>query len=262
MPFFVDPLWEKLLEFNRLNSFDQVWNCQAEWIDAPNDTRGGMSGVSRLVLALPDSDKADVFLKRQQNHRRRTWRHPYHGEPTFVREYRVIRYLQQHGVAVPPVVLFAERRYNGNLQAALMTRELGGYRSFEEAGNQVSALSLSAQRVLLRAVAKAVRSMHLAGIQHRSLYAKHLFVKPRDDDYDAALIDFEKSRRNPLPLLRTYSDLVTLNYRTGKWSRSSRLYFFKQYYGVDKLKPWQKWLCRLIHRRSTEKRGKAAANKR
>lgn len=261
MPFFVDPSWKKLLEHNHLLSFEQAWSCQAEWIETPNDDRGGWSGVSRMLLATPDGSEAVVFLKRQQNHARRTWRHPRNGELTFAREFAIIRHLQQHGIATPQPVLFAERREHGKQQAVLMTKELAGYQSLEDLAGQVFAMPGACQRKLLRALAASVRSMHEAGIQHRSLYAKHLFVKNQDGTYQVALIDFEKSRRSFVPILRTYFDLVTLNYRTPHWSPRQRLYFFKQYYAVAKLKPWQKWLCRLIQQRSMQKRMQLKAAK-
>lgn len=261
MPFFVDPSWKKLLEHNHLLSFEQAWSCQAAWIETPNDDRGGWSGVSRILLTRHDGSEVGAFLKRQQNHTRRSWLHPVKGELTFAREFEIIRHLQKRGAATPQPVLFSERREHGRQQAVLMTEELAGYQSLEDLGEQVFALPPSSQRLLLRALATSVRRMHMAGIQHRSLYAKHLFIKPQDEAYQVALIDFEKSRRSFLPILRTYFDLVTLNYRTPRWSQRQRLYFFKQYYAVAKLKPWQKWLCRLIQQRSMQKRMQLKATK-
>lgn len=261
MPFFVEPSWKKLLEHNHLLSFEQAWSCRAAWIETPNDDRGGWSGVSRMLLAMPAGGEAAVFLKRQQNHARRTWCHPLNGELTFAREFAIIRHLQQHGVATPRPLMFAERREHGKQQALLMTEELAGYQSLEDLAGQVFALPPVNRRLLLRALAASVRRMHDAGIQHRSLYAKHLFVRLQDGAYQVALIDFEKSRRSFLPILRTYFDLVTLNYRTPRWSPRQRLYFFKQYYAAGKLKPWQKWLCRLIQQRSMQKRMQRKAAK-
>lgn len=81
-----------------------------------------------------------------------------------------------------------------------------------------------------------------------------MFVKADGNHFDVVIIDFEKSRHNPLPVLPAFFDLVTLNYRTNGWSRSSRMYFFKQYWDVGKLTRWHKWLCRLILRRSLKKK--------
>ena len=251
MSFFVDSSWQPLLENNRLADFEQAWTRDAQWVEAPNDYRGGWSGVSRMTLKETTGGEVAVYLKRQQNHARRTWRHPYSGEPTFTREFRVMRHLQRHSVGTPLPVLFGERRQPGTVQAMLMTAELADYQPLDEIG--ANAWPLARRRKLLRAVAHMVRRMHEAGIQHRSLYAKHLFVKAHDDNFDVVIIDFEKSRRNLLPLLPAYFDLVTLNYRTAGWSRSSRLYFFKQYWSTGKLTRWHKWLCRSIQRRSLEK---------
>ena len=251
MSLFIDPSWKPLLERSGLASFEQAWTHDAAWVEAPNDYRGGWSGVGRVTLT-GGKGETGVYLKRQQNHARRTWRHPWIGEPTFTREFRIIRHLQRHGVGTPQPVLFGERRSASALQAVLMTAELAGYRPLDELA--AASWPLSRQRALLRTVARTVRRMHQAGIQHRSLYAKHLFVKMEGNDFVVAVIDFEKSRRNPWPVLPAFFDLVTLNYRTAGWSRSSRLYFYRQYWDADKLTQWQKWLCRLIRRRSQEKR--------
>lgn len=250
MSLFIDPSWKPLLERSGLAGFEQAWTYEAAWVEAPNDYRGGWSGVGRVTL-MDEAGEVGVYLKRQQNHARRTWRHPWTGEPTFTREFRIIRHLQRHGVGTPQPVLFGERRLQGALQAVLLTAELAGFRPLDELG--AVGWPLARQRALLRAVARTVRGMHDAGIQHRSLYAKHLFVRAGGDGFEVAVIDFEKSRRNLWPVLPAFYDLVTLNYRTAGWSRSSRLYFFKQYWDAGKLTRWQKWLCRLIRRRSQEK---------
>ena len=251
MSFFVDPSWQRLLEHNGLAGFEQVWAHSTQWVETPNDYRGGWSGVSRVALKNAAGSEIAVYLKRQQNHARRTWRHPYAGEPTFTREFDVIRQLQRYGVGTPQPVLFGERRQPGAIQAMLMTAELTDYTPLDEI--DAHDWPPARRRQLLQTVARMVRRMHEAGIQHRSLYAKHLFVRARDDDFDVAIIDFEKSRHNPLPVLPAFFDLVTLNYRTAGWSRSSRLYFFKQYWDIGKLTRWHKWLCRSIQRRSLEK---------
>ena len=255
MSLFIAPERRQLLELNSLDSFNAVWHRRADWFEEPNDYRGGWSGVSRLALAMADGSELGAFLKRQQNHTRRSLLHPFRGEATFTREFQIIRHLQKYGVPTPQPIFFAEHRTKGDVQAILLTEELVNYRPFEEIIEVISSrkLSVDKQRTLLRAIAKAVRKMHLAKIQHRSLYPKHLFVKENGDDYDVVLIDFEKSRFSTFPFLRVISDLVTLNYRTNHLTRSSRLYFFKQYYGIDRLGPWQKIMCRFIHKRSLQK---------
>jgi len=253
---FIAPEHRALLAHNALVGFEQAWNFEVSWVEAPNDNRGGLSGVGRVSLLKPEGGSAHAFLKRQQNHTRRTWRYPLRGEATFTREFHMIRHLQQHGVPTLEPMLFAEHYISQSARAVLMTAALEGYQSLDEfaVSPEYRQLPLLEKRKLLRAVADTVKKMHAAGVQHRSLYAKHLFVKWDIEEYQVAVIDLEKSRINWLPWIRQFYDLVTLNYRTPGWSRADRLYFFKQYLGIKRLAYFHKIICRLIVNRSKNKR--------
>ncbi|HQR50032.1 MAG TPA: lipopolysaccharide kinase InaA family protein [Methylophilaceae bacterium] len=248
---FIYPAYRQLLESNHLASFDQLWSYQAEWFEEPNNRRGGWSGAGRVVLRLPDGGEAGVFLKRQENHQRPTLRHPLRGEPTFAREFRMLRFLQSRGVPAPVPVFFGQRA----ARAILVSEELAGFRSLEDVTEDLFADDkrppLSEQRALLRGVAAMVRKMHDAGIHHRSLYPKHLFVNRKAaGDPLVAVIDLEKSRATLLATPRTIYDLATLNRHARAWSKTARMYFFKHYLGIERLSPWHKLLCRLILKRS------------
>jgi len=255
---YISPERKQLLELNRLNSFDQVWEHQAVWFEDPNKRRGGWSGVGRVALKLPQGGEMGVFLKRQDNHQRRTFRHPFSGEPTFSCEFKTMHYLQKHGVPAPKPLFFAERLIDGHHQAILMTDELVNYRSLEQITEEMFAderPTLAAQRSIIRGVAATIRKLHDARIQHRSLYPKHLFVRMQDQsDPSVVVIDLEKSRIKIFPALRALYDLATLNRHAHHWNQASRLYFFKQYYGIDHLGPWTKLLCRLIQKRSARRK--------
>jgi serine/threonine protein kinase len=248
--------YAQCLAANRLNTFDLVWAYQQDWFEAPNNRRGGWSGVGRLKLSS-DEGTFKIFLKRQENHQRRTLRHPFTGEPTFTCEFRALMYLQKRGVPVPVPVFFGERTDYGQARAILMTQELVGFKSLEDVTNELfsgAKANVSVQRQILRGTALAVKSMHAARILHRSLYPKHLFVRwPSEAVPEVVLIDLEKSRIKWLPTIRTVYDLATLNRRTAHWSRTSRMYFFLQYLGVRRLNRRQKLLCHLILRRSRRK---------
>ena len=107
---------------------------------------------------------------------------------------------------------------------------------------------------MIAAAAKAVRNLHQAGVLHRSLYTKHLFVKNTphlvDNDFEVAVIDFEKSRISACMAWFGLSDLITLNYRTPELSRADRLYFFKCYFNVQKLTTPYQFLCRYLIKKS------------
>lgn len=254
----------KLLELNGLDKFETVWNAEAEWIETPNRDRGGWSGVGRLSLDLPQGGRSVAYLKRQQNHARFSLRHPIKGETTFSREFSIIQRLQAHAVKTLKPMLFGVCQHEGEQRAVLMTEDLAGYQSLDELmkNGAVEALPLRQKRQLLAAVADFVRRMHAAGVEHRSLYAKHLFVKSSYDGYDIAIIDLEKSRVSRISFLRMVTDLISLNYRTGMLSRADRLFFYRHYCGGGKLNVWDKFCLRYIIARSYKKRLKSESNAR
>jgi len=254
---FINKDHAQTLAVNRLNTYDLIWAYKQEWFEEPNSRRGGWSGVGRLEL--PTGEGAfKVFLKRQEDHQRRTVRHPFAGEPTFACEFRTMMYLQRRGVPVPVPVFFGKRSVDGHARAILMTEELVGFRSLEDVTSDLFSegkASVSVQRQILRGVAAAVKSLHAARVQHRSLYPKHLFVRwPSDSVPEVVVIDLEKSRIKWITALRMVYDLATLNRHAAHWSRTARMYFFLQYLGVSRLTGWQKLLGRLIVKRTVKRK--------
>lgn len=254
MASFISPDHRDLLATSALASFEDAWARRADWFEEPNVRRGGWSGVCRLGLPLPSGSELGVFMKRQENHQRRSLLHPLRGEPTFAREFRMLRYLEDHHVPAPRPVFFASSVVEGMPRGILMTEELAGYQPLDVVVDALFAKErppVAQQRALLRSVAGVVRQLHDAGVQHSSLYPKHLFVRMRDDaDPDVALIDLEKSRTTLLQVLRTVHDLDALNRHSAHWSRSSRLYFLLCYLGQTRLTPWARLICRWIARRA------------
>lgn len=238
-----------LLARHQLASFEQIWGYEGVWFEPPNRERGGWSGVNFIELENTSNEKSGFYLKRQQGHMRRTWRHPIAGEPTFVREFEVMQHLKRHKVKTPNIVFFASRQ----TQAVLLTEALEDFVSLDRLLTTFN-LGIAQNRRLIDRLASAVRGMHQAHVQHRSLYDKHLFIKDNSGTFEVAMIDFEKSRITPFISFLKVSDLITLNYRTHGFSRSQRLYFFKQYFEIDHLTAWHKYLCRYIHKKSQKKR--------
>ncbi|MEI2614559.1 MAG: lipopolysaccharide kinase InaA family protein [Methylotenera sp.] len=108
--------------------------------------------------------------------------------------------------------------------------------------------------------------MHGAGVVHRALYAKHIFVKPNNikssgDAFEVALIDFEKFRPIYFAPLQAADDLMTLNYRTSGWTNTNRLYFLKQYLAQPSLNSWGKLFCKWVIYRSNQKIKQARLSK-
>jgi len=235
---YISPEHRPLLEASHLASFEELWALKAEWFEEPNVRRGGWSGVCRIVLPRANGGELGLFLKRQENHQRRDWRHPVRGEPTFAREFRMLRYLQEKGVPAPRPVFYGSGFVKDDARGILMTEELAGFRPLDSVTAELFAMghpSLATQRTLLRAAAGVVRALHDAGVQHSSLYPKHIFVRQRDGaDPEAALIDLEKSRTTLLSRRRMFHDLDALNRHAAHWSRSARLYFLLRYLDLDR----------------------------
>ena len=247
--YLASPQYLALLHQHQLATFEQLWRYEGDWFEPPNRERGGWSGVNFIELTNDAGKKVGFYLKRQQNFMRRTWRHPIMGEPTFTREFTMMQYLNQHKIAIPNTVFFASKQ----TQALLLTEALEGYISFDCWLKNNPDASVSKKRKLLSALAETIRGLHQARVQYRSLYAKHMFIKDNADNFEIALIDFEKSRVSTfIPILK-FSDLITFNYRTPNLSRTQRLYFFKQYLKIDYLSAWHKFLCRFMIKKSLRK---------
>jgi len=254
---YISPELRPLLETHHLAAFDAVWSIEAPWFEAPNVRRGGWSGVCRIALSRADGSELGLFLKRQENHQRRNWRHPVRGEPTFAREFRMLCYLESHGVPVPRPVFYGSSVAGGNARGILVTEELAGYRPLDVVGDELFAMSagIARKRALLRAAARVVRQLHDAGVQHSSLYPKHIFVRELPDgEPQAALIDLEKSRTTLLAKRRMLHDLDALNRHAGPWSRSERLYFLLHYLGEPRLTPRVRAIWPALVQRASRKR--------
>ncbi|MDR1853902.1 MAG: lipopolysaccharide kinase InaA family protein [Azoarcus sp.] len=177
-----------LLERHGLADFDSLWNLSLDNVDDPNTGRGGWSKVSRI-----DLDGHGFYLKRQCNHLTRSFTAPF-GEPTFSREFRYIRCCENRNVPVPTVAFFAQRLRKEGVCAILITHALDGWQAFEDwlAGWRDRPDVLRAR--LLGACGDIARRLHAARLTHGAFYPNHIFLRARDDDFDACLIDLEKVR--------------------------------------------------------------------
>ncbi|WP_456413614.1 lipopolysaccharide kinase InaA family protein [Thiolapillus sp.] len=234
---FIEEGWRAILEHNELGSFEALWNLQADWFEAPNQRRGGWSGVSRIQLPTPAGGEETLFLKRQENHTRKTWRHPFSGEPTFRGEARNLRRLNRGGVAAPQMVYYAEKQSPGGWQVILATRELHGYlpldRLVQNWREQGWARFRTQRRRIIPQVADVVRKLHELRLVHNALHAKHVFV--HEQSGAACLIDLEKMRRRMRRRKAVLRDLDSFNRRTAVISRTDRLRFLLAYLQREKV---------------------------
>lgn len=229
---YINPVWKDLLQSHDLNSFDRIWEfAEGTWYEPPNQARGGWSGVSRLELDARDGSKVGIFIKRQENHVYRSWRHFFLPAATLEREFRNCVRFSACGIPALEAVYFAQRKVNGKLQAILITRELENYLPLDnDAFQPLRKLSLDDRINLITNLAAAVRLMHDHRFQHTCLYPKHLFVrKTPSGSFEVRFIDLEKTRTNLLRRKTTLRDLDSLRRHISGWARADQMRFYLAY---------------------------------
>lgn len=235
--------WGSILEHNGLGGFDALWDLEADWFEPPNERRGGWSGVVRLELKRLDGGSEGVFLKRQENHQRKTLRHPLVGEPTFGGEMQNILLLQQAGVPTLEPVYYGQRKIDGRWRAILVSRELKDFQplnwwieQWQRAGWGMHCIVR--QAVMIEA-ARVIKGLHQHGLVHNALHPKHLFVKVSGEEgcpvVEVRLIDLEKMRRTLSPMRAARRDLDSFNRRCLPFSLADRMRFLTHYMGMRPL---------------------------
>lgn len=184
-----------LVELARLSgdaAIDAWLAVPGEWVEEPNERRGGQSGVKRILT----SDGRQLYRKQQHGHIYRSWRHPF-GYPTAMRERDALLHSHVLGVPVPKLLFAACRKQRGNWQAVLVTEALEGFCSLEQC--YLDRQELQWGEVLhhrvLKEIGRVLGRLNRGKRQHGCLYLKHVFVRVRGDEVDVALIDMEKSRK-------------------------------------------------------------------
>jgi tRNA A-37 threonylcarbamoyl transferase component Bud32 len=252
LPLFQSEKYQQMFAQHHLDDFAKLWNQHINWFEEPNQRRGGWSGVGQLILPNDGGDLI-FFVKKQQNHGRRTFLNPIKGEPTFRREFKRLAFLESCKIKAPKIVFYEERAINNNDCAILVTEALLEFEPLDTVTKSWQADKSKTRRQkqnLLKNVAEALRKFHETGLVHRALYPKHIFIKDAERKPEIALIDLEKARFNSFVLYRVYFDLSALNRHAEFWSNSQKLYFFLQYFQVKRMNKTLKLLGRFILRRS------------
>ncbi len=215
--------------------FDEFWQQDGEWVEAPNQRRGGESGVQRL--RSPGGQL--MYVKRQVGHLYRSWLHPL-GRPTVLRERDAIVALQGLEVNVPRLVFCGTTRdAQSQWRALLVTEALDGYLEIDQwyLDGQRERVGEAAHDHVLAKLAGNLARMHKARWQHGCLYMKHIFVRVRGEgataDVDVALLDLEKCRQRLSASKASAHDLKQLR-RHSSWSDaewSKLLYFYQTAFG-------------------------------
>lgn len=255
---YINDAWREILAHNGLADFEALWALQADWFESPNERRGGWSGVSRCELQRPDGGTATIFLKRQLNHRTRSFWHPVDGVSTFAREFKRIMAFKHHGIPSLEPVFFGTRGNGADQRAILATAELGGFVPLDTLVAQWARDGVPplAERVrIMAAVAALARKMHDCRIRHSCFFPKHVFVHVTPEGrVEARVIDLEKSRSHQLISRCAARDLYSLShYSPPVWRRTDRLRFLLLYLGIPKLNADAKRLWHNVAARSADK---------
>lgn len=198
---------------------DSWWQIQGEWVEEPNDRRGGHSGVQRII-----QQGQLLYAKKQTGHTYRSLRHPW-GRPTVLRERDALLSAIKAGVAVPEIVYCAAERSSEGWRAMLVTKALEGFQPLDEwyARHDREALDATLHQQLLQQIAQSLANLHKARRQHGCMYAKHIFVRIQTTDAqpscEIALLDLEKSRQRLTSKQAALHDMLQLR-RHSPWDQA------------------------------------------
>ena len=249
--------WQSMAAVNGLDSFESIWALDIGWFEEPNQRRGGWSGVSRYDVTLADDRTGGIFIKRQQNHSTRTWRHPFKGILTFRREFQNLMLLHSFDVPTLEVLYFAERTVGDQRRAILISRELSGYASLENCMAYWQQHGLPERTIwheTIQRIAAVARRMHQHHIQQNCFMPKHVFIGELHGQMDVRLIDLEKAKRRWTVERALLRDLDTFNRRSPGIRTTDRLRFLLAYHETERVdarvrKTWDKLLALLRMKR-------------
>lgn len=93
-----------------------------------------------------------------------------------------------------------------------------------------SSVTMGERLILIGKVAEVVARMHWAGLFHRQLYARHVFVRREGGTFGISMLDLGRMRRGRSEEL-VVGDLAALNVTLSWWaaSRADRMRFLRKY---------------------------------
>lgn len=210
--------------------FNCWWARTGEWVEEPNQRRGGESGVQ--VLTPEATGLPRLYSKRQINHTYSSLRYPF-GHPTALREKNALQALDNLGVKVPKLVFYKTIKKSKDWYALLVTEELKDFISLDEWYRQNCSLTIDSSIVksVLKQVAITLDRMHRANWQHGCCYAKHIFIKTNPQHSpEVALLDLEKARLRWRASRAALNDIKQLGRHRADMPES-HWQLFLQYYG-------------------------------
>jgi len=212
-----------------LQAFNDWWTRTGEWVEEPNQRRGGESGVQLLIPE--NTDQPRLYSKRQINHTYSSLRYPF-GHPTALREKNALLALQRLGVKAPKLVFYETVKKGQDWYALLVTEELKDFISLEEWYDQQSSQPAGSTLInaVLKEIANSLYKMHLGGWQHGCCYAKHVFIKAHPNwAIEVALLDLEKARRRWPASKAAVNDIKQLGRHRGAMPDADWQLFLQHY---------------------------------
>jgi hypothetical protein len=140
--------------------FDELWRTPYDWVESPNERRGGWSGASKITLSGEKAVEMPCILKKLQNHSYYLVRNGFVPRPTFERKARNLRYLKEVGIGVPEVFYYGRRKGPGRDQSLLLILELVDYQPLTSIFNADVSRDLTDRTAVAAAIGKAVRRLH------------------------------------------------------------------------------------------------------
>lgn len=170
------------------------------------------------------------FLKRQHRVRWRerwtSWWAGFGWVSRTRREWQVLHLLRKRGIACPEPLAVGEQGH----RAFLLVRGLRHALDLQSYLARHRRASGRVRRRLAQALAAHLADFHAAGFTHPDLYAKHVFVNPREHSF--SFIDFQRTRlHRRVGWNRRWRDLAALDASLSDQLVSSgeRLFFLRSY---------------------------------
>jgi len=163
--------------------------------------------------------------------------------------------LKELGVRTTPLVAFGIKKRFFKPRSLLITEDVGEHPRLKNYfpkhyGKTSSGESFKNRCRFIRRLAEIIKKMHDGGINHRDLYATHIFVTGGEGNEDFIILDLNRADiRKKVPERWVAKDLAALAATTPHTSITDRIRFLKDYLNIERLDERAKRLVRRIGKR-------------
>lgn len=229
--FLVNADFAKILEFNGVRSFEDLWKISGESVKKILKERS----TERVFLKSPEgSSPLEAYIKRYKPE-------PFKSRLKNMLSLRPSRFagarneweaiIEFHRRGLPTMQPIACAASGGN--SCILTLGITEYARASELFAKFAKGERVRRRKLIRKIAELAAGMHLEKMAHQDFYLVHMFVREKEDDsvflIDLQRIIFEQSFSERWRV----KDLAQLLFSADKLvSRTDMLYFWKIYCGM------------------------------